>query len=110
MARPYVNGYINNLQWQITEAALRLARKKSATHDNFQLSSEEPKQYIWSKVDVQKYQLIGSEAAYTLVGQRETVASDYVSESYAAALKVSAKSTVVEGVVFKNNQEFDFKV
>ena len=110
MARPYVNAYINNLQRQIADAALRLARKKSVSHDKFQPIYEESKQYVWSKVDAQKYQLINSDVAYTLAGQREMAASNYASESYAAASKVSIKSTVVEGVVFKNNQEFDFKV
>ena len=110
MVKPYVSVYINNLQRQIADAATKLARKKSVSRDHFRTSCEESRQYIWSKVDAQKYQLIGSDAAYALVGQREEAASEYASESYVAASKVSAKSTIVEGVVFKNNQEFDFKV
>ena len=110
MVRPYVSAYINNLQRQIAEAAVKLARKESATYNRFETSSEEAVNYVWSKVDVQKYQLVDSDAAYALIGKRESAANDYAAESYTVASKISEKSTVVEGVVFKNNQEFDFKV
>ena len=36
--------------------------------------------------------------------------SEYVAETYQNNSKVDNSSTVVEGLVFKNNREIDFKV
>ena len=110
MARPYVNTYINHLQRQISETATRLVRQKSVQKDDEFPSSQKEVLYPHSKIETQKYELIHSENAYALMGQRLPMSSFYASASYVTADKILMKSTVVEGFVFKNNQEFDFKV
>ena len=110
MSRPYVNTYITHLQRQISEAATRIVRQKSVQRDYEGEGAQKDVLYIRSKIEPQKYELIHSENAYALIGQSLPMSSSYASASYVTTDKILMKSTVVEGFVFKNNREFDFKV
>ena len=110
MSRPYVNAYINNLQRQIAEAATRLIYQKSVQKDGEDTFHQKEVSYVPSKIETRKYELIQSESAYALINQRLPFSSSYASASYMSTDKILIKSTVVEGFVFDNNKEFDFKV
>ncbi len=111
MARPYLNTYLSSLQRQIADVATRIKQKQTpkSLSENFD-AAEEKFWSLISQVESQPYQLVKSEDAYSLLGKGEPVNSGYAAETYDAISKVDKKSTVIEGLVFENNQEFDFKV
>ncbi len=111
MARPYINAYLNNLQRQVADAAARLKQKQPTKSISGNYDAAEEKFWnLITQVENQPYQLVQSENAYNLLGQGAPADSGYASETYDTVSKVNKESTVAEGLVFKNNQEFDFKV
>lgn len=110
MSQPYINNYINNLQQKVAAAAARIKQKQQPkrTDGIFDEKTNEIRQS--SGVENQAYKLMGSESAYALLGQTVPADSSYAAETYGYVSKVDKKPTVAEGLVFKNNREFDFKV
>ncbi len=111
MSRPYINNYISNLQKQIADAAIKVKQKqgdvKFSDVDN--VVSEDVFNRL-SRVEADIYNLVESDAAFSLTEQRLPADNGYAAETYDTVAKANNKSTVVEGLVFKNNREFDFKV
>ena len=110
MAKTYTNVYIENLQRQITHAAQKLKQQRKAKHISDFVPEDHQPTYVLSKVEVQQYRLMTTEASFMLLGQYEPTDNNYAAGAYKSTDKNEHKSTVIEGLVFKNNREFDFKV
>lgn len=104
------NDYINSLQKQIGSLASKIVQKKQGEMPKFGAEVYEITLRTVSSVEDQSYNLVDAKAAYSLIGQNVPANSEYVAETYQNNSKVDNSSTVVEGLVFKNNREFDFKV
>ena len=61
-------------------------------------------------VQNQAYRLVDDNVAYSILGQNAPADSSYVAEIYDTVSKSDKKTTVIEGLVFTNNKEYDFKV
>ncbi len=111
MSRPYINNYINNLQKQIADAAIKIKQKQTSVKfsDVNNVVSEDMFTRL-TRVEADICNLIDSDAVCTLAEQRASTDNGYAAEMYDVVSKTSDKSTVIEGLVFKNNREFDFKV
>ena len=110
MTKPYVNAYISNLQRQITDAAAKVRRSRIKDFPTAETQDSFPREYVWSKVDVQSYNLLDSNVHYLLTATDVPATTEYAADLYQSTADSIRKPTVVEGFVFKNNREFDFKV
>ena len=111
MSRPYINNYISSLQKQIADAAMKIKQKQGNVKfsDVNDVVSEDVFNRL-SRVEADIYNLVDSDVMCTLAEQQDFADSNYAADMYDAVAKSNNKSTVVEGLVFKNNREFDFKV
>ena len=115
MAQSSVHNYIDSLQRQIADTAARIKQKQpSRQTDNF-LADEEPgraysQPIFTSHVEVQAYELVGAETAYTLLGHGVPADSAYAAGAYDYAGRSDKTTTVAEGLIFDNNRQFDFRV
>ena len=115
MAQSSVHNYIDSLQRQIADTAARIKQKQASRQtDNF-LADEEPgraySQLIFvSHVEVQAYELVGAETAYTLLGLGMPADSAYAAGAYDYAGRADKATTIAEGLIFDNNRQFDFRV
>ena len=115
MAQSSVHNYIDSLQRQIADTAARIKQKQASRQtDNF-LADEEPgkaySQSIFvSHVEVQAYELVGAETAYTLLGLGMPADSAYAAGAYDYAGRADKTTAVAEGLIFDNNRQFDFRV
>lgn len=111
MSRPYINNYLNTLNQQIADTAARIKQKQQAENTSGSPSfAAEKEALIGSLVEIQAYKLMDNDVSYTLLGQNAPTDSFYAADTYSYISKVDKKPTIAEGLVFKNNQEFDFKV
>ena len=109
MGRAPINNYVDSLHKQIADIAVKIKQKHHPKSDNFEESIYELR--IKSPaVQNQAYKLVDSQNAYSILGQTSPANSEYVAETYNIVANSDKKSTVVEGLDFKNNKEFDFKV
>ena len=111
MPQTYINSYVESLQKQIADVASRIKRKNSAKE--FADNNDTLQNYgfkLRSDVEVQAYRLVCEETAYTLLGQDEGANSSYATGLYGFISKVDRTSSVIDGLEFENNQQFDFKV
>jgi hypothetical protein len=111
MSRPYINNYISSLQKQIADAAVKIKQKQGNLKfsDVNDIVSEDVFNRL-SRVEADIYNLVDSDVMCTLAEQQTLADSSYATEMYDTVAKTNNKSTVIEGLVFKNNREFDFKV
>lgn len=107
---PINNDYANQLQKQISSLATRIVQKRQMQKASFEPEVYELRLTPVSVVENQNYNLVDTEASYSLIGQNDPADSGYAAEMYNNNSKADKTSTVVEGLVFKNNREFDFKV
>ena len=107
---PINNDYVSRLQKQIGNLASKIVQKKQSEIPKFGSDVYEITLRTVSSVEDQSYNLVDAKAAYSLIGQNVPVNSGYVAEIYQNNSRVDNSSTIVEGLVFKNNREFDFKV
>ena len=112
MSRSYIDSYLNELHRQIAGAAARIKQKNVKGSDNYskEMLHHDFEKLFASHVEIQAYDLVSSEAAYSLIGQNIPADNNYAAGIYSITSKIDKKSSVVEGLVFKNNKEFDFKV
>ena len=110
MSSKPVNNQLDHLQRQIADVVAKIKQKQQAKNFEFGADVYELKLRPLSKVEGQAYSLVDNESAYSLLGQNVPADSGYVTETYNVVSRTDGKSTVVEGLVFENNREFDFKV
>lgn len=109
MSRAPVNNYVDNLQRQIADIAAKIKQKHQKKNDDFADSIFELR-IKSSAVQNQAYKLVDSQNAYSILGQNSPANSEYVTETYNMIANSDKKSTIIDGLDFKNNKEFDFKV
>ena len=110
MSSKPVNNQLDHLQRQIADVVAKIRKRQQAKNLEFEADVYELKLRPLSKVEGQVYNLVDNEAAYSLLGQNIPADSGYVTDAYNIVSRTDGKSTVVEGLVFDNNREFDFKV
>ena len=110
MSGPFVDNYIKTLQQQIADVAMKIKNKQQSKDSSFAPEVYEFRVRTVSAVENQSYKLVNGEANFALLGQEVAADSGYVADSYEAVENVDKKSGVIEGLVFENNKEFDFKV
>ena len=110
MSGPFVNNYLKTLHQQIADVTAKIKQKQQSKNGDFAPEVYEFKIRTSSAVENQSYKLVDNEANFALLGQEFKADSGYVAESYETIGKVDKKPSVVEGLVFDNNKEFDFKV
>ncbi|MBE6468133.1 MAG: hypothetical protein E7004_06060 [Alphaproteobacteria bacterium] len=109
MTKTPVNNYIDAIQRQIADIAVKIKQKRQKEFqdfgdDVFELKIKSP------AVQNQAYKLVDDKVAYSILGQNAPADSNYVAETYDTVSKADKKTTVIEGLDFKNNKEYDFKV
>ena len=112
MSRLYINDYINNLQQQIYSSVAKIKDQSS-----FEAPSKGKEEADWGRfyegqVKSYSYRLLPEEISWQLQSNTEIEASGnaYAAASYRQAGEVLQEPTVLIDFMFKNNQEFDFKV
>ena len=109
MNKTPINNYVDSLHKQITDIAAKIKQKHQKKTQDFGDGVYE----IRIKSDAvqnQTYKLVDDKMAYSILGQNQTADSKYVAVTYNNVAKSDKKTTVVEGLEFKNNKEYDFKV
>lgn len=109
MSQPKINTYVDSLQRQIADVAAKIKHKEKS-RDNWADNDLLPYRYVYSDVEVKSYNLIGEEMISSTLGKSEAAESHYVTAAYGFVSNVDRPASVIEGLVFKNNQQFDFKV
>ena len=104
-----INNYVDKLHKQIADIAVKIKQKHQKKNDGFEDSVYELR-IKSSAVQNQVYKLVDSQNAYSILGQNMPASSEYAAESYNIVANSDKKTTVVDGLEFKNNKEFDFKV
>ena len=109
MSRAPISSYVDSLQKQIADIAVKIKQKHQKETDDFgdgvfELRIKSP------AVQNQAYKLVDSQNAYSILGQSSPANSEYVAETYNTVANSDKKTTVVDGLEFKNNKEYDFKV
>ncbi len=113
MAQTSVHDYVNSLHRQIAETAARIKRQQYpgkteiSTTDTDRLPD---RVRFVSYTEVQSYELINSENAYMLLGKAVATDNGYAAGAYRYAEGIDKKSSVIDGLIFDNNQNFDFRV
>ena len=109
MSKAPISNYVDSLQKQIADIAVKIKQKHQKKTDDFgdgvfELRIKSP------AVQNQAYKLVDDKMAYSILGQSISADSNYVADTYKYVAKSDKKTTVVEGLEFKNNKEYDFKV
>lgn len=114
MVQTSINRYIDNLQRQIADAAACVKQKDAFRRidvSKTENEAESPSGFLFvSAVEVQSYKLIGSETAYTLLGHYDLADNSYAAGAYRYVVNAGRGASVVEGLIFENNRNFDFRV
>ena len=112
MSRLYINDYINNLQQQIYSSFARIKDQSS-----FETTSKGKEEADWSRfyegqVKGYAYQLLPEEISWQLQSNTDVdrESNAYAAASYKQTGNMLKEPTVLIDFMFKNNQEFDFKV
>lgn len=112
MSQFYVNDYINNLQQQIYSSVAKIKDQSS-----FETTSKGKEEADWSRfyegqIRSYAYQLLPEEIIWQLQSNMavEAGGKTHAAASYRQAEEILKKPTVLIDFMFKNNQEFDFKV
>ena len=109
MNKAPINNYLDGIQKQIADIAVKIKQKHQKNVQNFDEGVFEIK--IKSPaVQNQAYKLVDDKVAYSILGQNAQADSNYAAETYDTVSKSDKKTTVIEGLVFTNNKEYDFKV
>lgn len=108
MSQPKINNYVDSLQRQIADVAARVKYKQEIKGEYKE--ENKPSYGYVLKTEGKAYNLIAEDMVYSTLGQSEAAGSYYVSELYGFVAKLDRSSSVIEGLIFKNNQQFDFKV
>ena len=109
MTKASINNYVDSLHKQIADIATKIKQKHQKKNDGFADNVYELR-IKSSAVQNQAYKLVDSQNAYLILGQTQPANSEYVAETYNMVANSDKKTTVIEGLDFKNNKEFDFKV
>ena len=109
MSKAPINNYVDSLHKQIADIAVKIKQKHQKKTDDFadgvyELRIKSP------AVQNQAYELVDVQNVYSMLGEKLSVDSEYVAETYNTVAKSDKKTTVIEGLEFKNNKEYDFKV
>jgi hypothetical protein len=104
-----ISNYVDSLHKQIADIAVKIKQKHQKKIDDFgegffEFRIKSP------AVQNQAYKLVDDNVAYSILGQDSQADSGYAAETYNTVSKADKKSTVIDGLEFKNNKEFDFKV
>lgn len=109
MVKTDTNLYLKNLQKQITHIASNLRHEDKKEDKSFDVSDVFQHLFAPNKVDTKSYSLLDSDSAYSLLKNDMQTASDYAAKAYETSA-YDKKASVAEGLVFKNNRDFNFKV
>ena len=109
MSKTPVSNYVDSLHKQIADIAVKIKQKHQKKIQDFgegvfEFRIKSP------AVQNQAYKLVDDNVAYSILGQNSPADSNYVAETYDTVSKADKKSTVIEGLEFKNNKEYDFRV
>ena len=109
MTKASINNYVDSLHKQIADIAIKIKQKHQKKNDDFADGIYELRVKS-DAVQNQAYKLVDSQNAYSMLGQSIPANSEYVAETYNTVANSDKKTTIIEGLDFKNNKEFDFKV
>ena len=109
MSKAPINNYIESLHRQIADVAVKIKQKHQKNNDTFENGVYELRIKL-PIVENQAYKLVDSQNAYSILGQTLPANSEYVTDTYNNVEKSDKKTTIIEGLEFKNNKEYDFKV
>lgn len=109
MSKAPISGYVDSLHKQISEMAAKIKQKHQKSSQDFGDSVIELR-IKSSAVQNQAYKLVDAQNAYSILGQSLPANSEYVADTYNTIAKSDKKTTLIEGLDFKNNKEYDFKV
>ncbi|MBR2922198.1 MAG: hypothetical protein IKC10_02625 [Alphaproteobacteria bacterium] len=109
MSKAPISNYVDSLHKQIADIAVKIKQKHQKKTDDFgegvyELRIKSP------AVQNQAYKLVDDKMFCSFLGQNILTDSGYVADTYNHVANSDKKSTVVEGLEFKNNKEYDFKV
>lgn len=109
MSRAPISNYVDSLHKQIADIAVKIKQKHQKKTDDFgdgvfELHIKSP------AVQNQAYKLVDDKMVYSILGQNQPADSTYVADTYNQVAKSDKKTTIIEGLEFKNNKEYDFKV
>ena len=104
-----INNYVDKLHKQIADIALKIKQKHQKKNDDFDDGVYELR-IKSSAVQNQAYKLVDAQNAYSILGQNMPASSEYATDTYNTVANSDKKTTVIDGLEFKNNKEFDFKV
>lgn len=109
MSKTPISNYIDSLHKQIADVAVKIKQKHQKKMQDFgdgvfELRIKSP------AVQNQAYKLVDDKVAYSILGQNLPADSNYVADTYNHVSQSDKKTTVIEGLDFKNNKEYDFKV
>ncbi len=112
MSRLYINDYINNLQQQIYSSVAKIKDQSS-----FEAPSKGKEEADWERfyegqVKSYSYRLLPEEISWQLQSNTnvDKGSNAYAAASYKQTGNILKEPTVLIDFMFKNNQEFDFKV
>ena len=109
MSKAPISNYVDRLHKQIADIAVKIKQKHQNKAEDFGDGVFELR-IKSSAVQNQAYKLVDDKMAYSILGQNVPADSSYVAETYNVVSKADKKTTIIEGLEFKNNKEYDFKV
>lgn len=109
MSKAPISNYVDSLQKQIADIAVKIKQKHQKKTDDFGDGVFELR-IKSSAVQNQSYKLVDDKMTCSFLGQKISTDSSYVADTYKYVANSDKKSTVIDGLDFKNNKEYDFKV
>ena len=109
MSKTPISNYVDSLQKQIADIAVKIKQKHQKKTDDFGDGVFELR-IKSTAVQNQAYKLVDDNMTYSFLGQNISTDSGYVADTYNQVAKSDKKTTIIDGLEFKNNKEYDFKV
>ena len=111
MNKLYLNDYLANLHRQISVSVEKI-KQNSNTNRFSNNQSNSFQSFENYGLQNYAYNLLNSEVSYQLLNNNINLSSDnaYAAASYKSNGQILKEPTVLIDFMFKNNQEFDFKV
>ena len=112
MNKLYLNDYLSNLHRQISVSVEKI--KHNSGQNKLLNHNEDKKSYYseYNSLQNYAYNLLDTEVSYQLLNNEINLNTDslYAASSYKNSSQILKEPTVIMDFMFKNNQNFDFKV
>ena len=111
MSETYMGNYISSLHRQIYASVERIKRNSETPDAPITDKVDDKDTNPRSRIEEYAYKLLAEDISWSLQNDYTTSQEiSYMNNSYRSAKNVLKKPTVLIDFMFKNNQEFDFKV